>query len=57
MREVEIKDEEKSKGKRRSEQRGRRQVLLMFGKVSRVILGLGMINVPEDSSLCGLLAG
>lgn len=31
-------------------------MLLMFGKVSRVIPGLGMIYVPEDSSLCGLLA-
>lgn len=29
----------------------------MFGKVSGVIPGLGMINVPEDSSLCGRLAG
>jgi len=29
----------------------------MFGEVSGVMLGLGMINVPEDSSLCGLLAG
>lgn len=31
-------------------------MLLMFGKVSRAIPGLGMINVLENFSLCGLLA-